>query len=506
MGRQLEKILLAAAETPGTLPEVVARRVEAESRQSSTLDSFQFCMERTSGTLGQTAGCAKPVTANWIDQRLRESRDLAEREKVWAASKETGPVLKAGLAELRDLRNQVARHFGYSSFFALQVADYGMTVPEMTALLDGFQRDIQPLYKELHCWTKHELAKRYGRPVPKGAIPAHWISNRWAQNWTTIVEGVDLDPLFKGKTPEWIVQQAEAFYVSLGFPKLPEGFWKRSDLYPVPAGSARKKNTHASAWHVDLDKDVRSLMSVESNGQWFSTSHHELGHIYYYLMYTRPEVPLVLRAGANRAFHEGVGELITIASQQVPYLRQVGLLPPDQKIDQGKWLLNEALEETLAFLPWSAGTISAWERDLYEKDLPTSVWNKTWWDYARRYQGVEPPAARGEDSCDACTKTHVNDDPAQYYDYAIATVLKYQLHTHICRNILKAEPTSCNYFGRPEVGDFLRGLLREGALRDWRTLLKEKIGQDLSTKPMMDYFQPLTAFLKKENAGRSCGW
>jgi len=33
---------------------------------------------------------------------------------------------------------------------------------------------------------------------------------------------------------------------------------------------------------------------------------------------TRPEVPLVLRGGANRAFHEGVGELINIAAGQVP--------------------------------------------------------------------------------------------------------------------------------------------------------------------------------------------
>jgi peptidyl-dipeptidase A len=35
--------------------------------------------------------------------------------------------------------------------------------------------------------------------------------------------------------------------------------------------------------------------------------------------------------------------------------------------------------------------------------------------------------------CDACTKTHIIDDPGQYYDYAIATVIKYQLHEPIAR-------------------------------------------------------------------------
>src|SRR5262245_65698443 len=44
--RQLQKILLDAAEAPGTVPEVVAKRVEAEARQSSILDSFQFCLDR----------------------------------------------------------------------------------------------------------------------------------------------------------------------------------------------------------------------------------------------------------------------------------------------------------------------------------------------------------------------------------------------------------------------------------------------------------------------------
>jgi peptidyl-dipeptidase A len=245
---------------------------------------------------------------------------------------------------------------------------------------------------------------------------------------------------------------------------------------------------------------------VEPDARWFGTSHHELGHIYYYLSYARPEVPLVLRAGANRAFHEGIGELINIAATQVPYLRQAGILPESQQIDQTRWLLNEALEETVAFLPWSAGVMASWERDLYETDLPPEQWNARWWEHVRRFQGVEPPETRGEELCDGCTKTHVNDDPGQYYDYAIATVLKYQLHAHICRDILQQDPHSCNYYGSRPVGNFLRTLLAEGARRDWRELLRDKTGQDLSTKPMMDYFSPLLEHLRKENAGRQCGW
>ena len=56
------------------------------------------------------------------------------------------------------------------------------------------------------------------------------------------------------------------------------------------------------------------------------------------------------------------------------------------------------------------------------------------------------------------------------------------------------------------MGDFLKSLLSKGATEDWRRLLREKTGSDLSSKPMMDYFQPLLDYLKQKNQGRTCGW
>ena len=42
--------------------------------------------------------------------------------------------------------------------------------------------------------------------------------------------------------------------------------------------------------------------------------------------------------------------------------------------------------------------------------------------------------------------------PAYYYNYAFATVLKFQLHDYIARKILHQPPQSCNYAGNKEVG------------------------------------------------------
>lgn len=497
--KQLQAVLFNAGGNPGTIPAVVNARVAAEARQSAILDGFQFCFEarRPDGE------CPAPKTANDVDAVLRESRDLAEREAVWVASKEIGRPLKPGLVELRKLRNQVAREMGYSSYFGLMVAEYGMTVPEMMRLLDGFVADVAPLYAEMQTWATRELARRYGVPAPSGPVPAHWYPNRWAQEWSGLVAAADLTPYFKGRSPEAIVRQAEDFYVSLGFPALPASFWEKSDLYPVRAGDPRRKNAHASAWHVDLDRDIRSLMSVEANPEWFFTAHHELGHIYYYLSYTRPEVPPVLRAGANRAFHEAVGELASLAAGQVPYLRNRGILPRDVKINPTQALLVDALERTVAFVPWSAGVMSHFEYELYEKDLPPEQWQERWWTLVKQYQGVVPPVDRSDPAlCDACTKTHINDDPAGYYDYAIATVIKYQLHEHIATEILRQDPHACDYYGNREVGAFLRSILEKGATEDWRKVLKDATGEELSTRAMVAYFAPLRAWLEKENARR----
>ena len=499
--RQLEKVRLRAAEAPGTIPEVVKARTEAEAKQSATQDGFAYTLERP----------GKPVehpSANDLDRALIGSRDLDDRRAVWETAKSIGAPLRDGLLRLRDLRNKVARAVGFDSFFALQVADYGMTVDRMIATCDGILDDVRPLYENLHAWARHALAARYNAPEPAGPIPAHWLPNRWGQNWPGLVEGVDADGPFKGKPREFITEQAEAFYVSIGFPKLPKSFYERSDLYPADPKSGRKKNSHASAWHIDLRDDVRSLMSIEPDMRWFTTAHHELGHIYYYISYSTPKVPILLREGANRAYHEAIGELMSLASGQRPYLKSVGLLSDAAaKADPVTWLLESALDgSSIVFLPFSAGVMTHFERDFYAGTIPDDGLNAAWWGHARRYQGIAPPAPRPETLCDAATKTHINDDPAQYYDYAIATVLKFQLHDHIARTILKQDPRDCNYFGNPEVGRFLRGILELGATRDWDAVLKEATGESLTARPMMTYFAPLLDWLKEQNRGRKVGW
>lgn len=488
--KQLEVILFMAGNAPEVAGDVVKQRIKAETEQIKKLFGFKFTIK------------GKEVTTNEIDRILRESNNLTERLDAWEASKEVGKVLKDGLENLQHLRNQCVQALDYPDYFAYQASEYGYTTEELMQECKKMIQEIWPLYRELHTWARYTLAEKYNQPVPD-MIPAHWLPNRWGQEWADMVsvEGINLDDILSKKSAEWIVKEAEKFYISLGFEPLPNSFYEKSSLYPLPADASYKKNNHASAWHMDNDKDVRSLMSIEPNTNWWETTLHELGHIYYYLTYSNPDVPIILRSGANRAFHEAIGSLMGLASLQKPFLQHLRLIPDNIVTNDTILLLKEALNYVV-LIPWSAGVMTEFEHDLYAKNLPKNEFNKRWWELVKKYQGIVPPYGRGEEYCDAATKTHINNDAAQYYDYAMSNVLLFQFHLYISKNILKQSPNATNYYGNKEVGIFLKNLMYPGASVDWREHLKNAIGEKMSAKGMVSYFEPLMQWLKKQNVGR----
>jgi hypothetical protein len=48
----------------------------------------------------------------------------------------------------------------------------------------------------------------------------------------------------------------------------------------------------------------------------------------------------------------------------------------------------------------------------------------------------------------------------------------------------------------------LNNILKKGGTEDWRKVLKEATGEDISTRAMMDYFKPVMSWLEEQNKGR----
>ena len=88
-----------------------------------------------------------------------------------------------------------------------------MTREEMMDLMKKMNEELLPLYRELHTYARYELAKKYGVKEVPDYLPAHWLPNRWGQDWSAMVEvkGIDLDGALKPKGDEWLVEQVNGF-------------------------------------------------------------------------------------------------------------------------------------------------------------------------------------------------------------------------------------------------------------------------------------------------------
>ena len=199
--RQLEGILYSAAGNPQTVAHIVSQKIAASAAQDEVLFGFDYKVDGESVTTGD------------IDGVLKTSTNEEERLKNWEASKEVGIDLKDGLENLVSLRNQTVQALGYSNYFSYQVSDYGMTRGEMMVEMKKMVQDIWPLYRELHTWARYHLAYQFKQDVPD-YLPAHWLPNRWGQDWGALVnvEGLDVDGALKNKDPEWIVKEGEDFF------------------------------------------------------------------------------------------------------------------------------------------------------------------------------------------------------------------------------------------------------------------------------------------------------
>ena len=492
---QLKQIIRIAAQNPQAMKKEVNEIIACQTSQNDKYYIYDYEVD------------GKPWSEVALDSMLLNEERLNRRKEIWEASKDLGVGLKSGLAKLRDLRNKTVQRLGYNDYFDYQVSDYNMSTDEMVALLNQINKELRPLYKEIHTYIRYELAKKYNVSDVPDLIPSHWLPEKFGQDWSSLValKDINLDSILKSKKPSWILEQTQDLFSSIGFEKLPASYWEKSDFYPLPPNTDYKKNFTTSSWHINLDDDIRSLVSIEPTSYWYQFMHIEFTHMYNYMAYSNPSVPMVLRRqGIDRAYAESMAELMSMAALKKSYLSHIGVVKnkKEDEEERMKMLLKEALN-TVVFIPFSAGTVSMFEHQVYSDNLPEDEFNKTWWELTATYQGIAPPSERGEDYCDAVTKMHVNSYPAEYYDYPISTILMYQLNEHISNEILHQDPRDPNYYGNEKVGAFLYEMMKLGGAKNWKEELKSKIGSEMSAKAMVNYFEPLRNYLKKINEGRT---
>ncbi len=466
------------------------------------------------GIRGPEGDIANPVVRqNETELLMRQLRDPAELAEVWTKWNDYAARMKGDYARMVEISNEGARELGYADTGALWRSGYDMSPEEFEAEVDRLWAQVKPLYDQLHCYARAELNKKYGdAAVPLDQpIRADLLGNMWAQEWGAIGDivsvgpqksSVDLDALLtaKGYDPVRMVKTGENFFTSLGFDPLPETFWTRSQIVKP---RDREVVCHASAWDIDLKDDIRIKMCVTVGAEDFVTIHHELGHNFYQRAYK--DQPVLFQNGANDGFHEAIGDMIAL-SITPEYLKQVGLLDavPPASEDLGL-LMRQALDK-IAFLPFGL-VVDKFRWNVFSGKITPATYNEGWWALRTQYQGIAPPSSRPADGFDAGSKYHVPGN-VPYTRYFLARILQFQFYKAACdQSGWKGPLHRCSFYNSKEVGRRLNAMLEMGASKPWPDALEAYTGsRRMDGSAIVAYFAPLMEELKKQNAGRQCGW
>jgi peptidyl-dipeptidase A len=502
--RSIQLLKLGVSAPAPNDPVKRAELAATASKMEGMYGSAKFCPSGPDSCKDQTQ----------LTDIMATSRNYDALTTAWTGWHSTARPMRKDYIRFVELANEGAREMGFADLGAMWRSGYDMTPEEFTRDAARLWEQVKPLYSQLHCYVRSSLQKTYGaNRVPDGKpIPAQLLGNMWAQQWGEIYPLVepypgvnDLDitaALVKQKYDAVkIAQSAENFYVSLGFPKLPETFWQRS-LLKKPAD--RDVQCHASAWHMDSREDVRIKMCIEPQQESLMTVYHELGHVFYYLSYNQQ--PYLFQSGANDGFHEAIGDTVNL-SMTPAYLHDIGLIgdikrSPEATINQQ---MKQALDK-IAFLPFGK-LIDEWRWKVFSGEVKPENYNAAWWQLRQQYQGVAAPVPRTEEDFDPGAKYHI---PANtpYTRYFLSYILQFQFHKALCDAAgFKGPLAECSVYGNAAAGKKFREMLSLGQSQPWQDTLEKLTGtRQMDASAIAEYFAPLSSWLEEKNKGKACGW
>jgi peptidyl-dipeptidase A len=455
------------------------------------------------------------ITLTEASNIMSASRNPAELKAVWEGWHTISPPMKDNYARMVDIANEGARELGYPSLDQMWLSNYDMPPAEMEAEVQRLWGQVEPLYKELHCYVRTKLNQRYGDAVQPatGPIRADLLGNMWAQQWSGIYDivkpptapvqyDVTQRLVAQGYTPVKMVETAEAFFVSLGLDPLPQTFWERS-MIVKPEG--REVQCHASAWNLDDEEDVRIKMCTQVNAEDFYTVHHELGHNYYQRAYKDQD--FLYKNGAHDGFHEAIGDFVAL-SITPEYLKQIGLITAEEMPgpDADTALLMQAALDKIAFLPFAI-TVDGWRWGVLSGKTKPEDYNTAWWNLRTQNQGIVPPGERPADAFDPGAKYHIPGN-TPYLRYFLSFIMQFQFHKAACEQAGWEGPLHrCSIYGNKEVGKRFNDMLEAGMSQPWPDTLEKFTGtRSMDGSAIIEYFDPLIGYLKEQNEGQACGW
>ena len=458
LARQIELLYLGTLEKQ--VPQALLERMTSKAN----------AIEKTFNVYRAKVG-DRSYTDSEVRGILKDSKDSAERKRVWEASKKVGSQVIDDLRELVRLRNETARELGFKDYHVMQLELNEQDQAEVLSLFDELDELTRKPFFAMKAQIDKALAESYGISVDK-LRPWHY-HDPFFQEPPGVYE-TDLDAVFADAD---IVAICRKFYTGIGLPI--DDVIKRSDLFEKPG-----KSPHAFCIDINREGDVRVLANIVANEYWMSTMLHELGHAVYSSKNIPRELPYLLRSEAHILTTEGVAMMFERFSKSGDWLKTMGV--PIQDLKQ----YNQAAarmrrNQLLIFSRWCQ-VMLRFEAALYKN--PGQDLNRLWWDLVEKYQGITRPENRN--APDFASKIHVVSAPCYYHNYMMGELFACQVHHTIAREVLKSnDPSTAIYTKDPRVGKFMiERVFGPGITLPWNELTKHATGETLNAKAFAEEF------------------
>ncbi|KAK4008097.1 hypothetical protein OUZ56_013252 [Daphnia magna] len=452
-----------------------------------------------------------------IKELMAKSQNYSVLLEAWTGWRNAvGPPSKELFSRMIEINNLGVQAAGFSDTSEIWKNELG--IKNLEQVVDDLFATIQPLYIQLYAFVRGRLAAidKTGTVHPDRPLPAHVLGNMWAQNWepllprlmpnATLSGGEEATQVLRRRYSSFtqLVEVAQDFFLSLGFPPLPLNFWTRSQFVRPTDGT--KPVCHGSATNFYSRDDVRLMMCGEINEDDFYTLHHEMGHLYYFLAYNHQ--PFLFRSGASSAFHEAIGDSIIYAAMTTQHRRRLGFLHSDNNVNQKDLEIVNLLRQALVkipLLPYSL-SLEKWRWAVMAGQIKPDQYNRAWWNMKLKYQGIVPPIPRSEKDFDPASKFHIISN-TPYIRYFLSSILQVQIFQALCDASQQGprfgKPLNqCDIYGSVEAGNRLREMLSLGSSRPWNVALKvltHEQNPTIDARPLMDYYRPLHEWLLSEN-------
>uniref|UniRef100_A0A7N8WUW1 Angiotensin-converting enzyme n=1 Tax=Mastacembelus armatus TaxID=205130 RepID=A0A7N8WUW1_9TELE len=483
--------------------------IERAALPSAQLEEYNTLLSNMETKYSVAEVCRENGTCHPLDPDLQkiiaESRDYDELLFAWKGWRDaSGKKIRQDYMRYVELANKAATLNGHSDNGAFWRSLY--ETPTFEEDLEMLWTELEPLYKNLHAYVRRALYNKYGSNYInlKGPIPAHLLGNMWAQTWSGIMDlvmpyphatQVDATPAM-GWNATRMFQESDSFFTSLGLLPMPKEFWDKSMLEKPSDG--RQVVCHASAWDFYNRKDFRIKQCTVVTMDDLITVHHEMGHVQYFLQYK--DQPVSFRDGANPGFHEAIGDVLALSVSTPKHLQSIGLLDKVENNQESdiNFLMSMALDK-IAFLPFGY-LMDQWRWKVFDGRIPSTEYNKEWWNLRMKYQGLCPPVTRTEEDFDPGAKFHI---PANvpYVRYFVSFVIQFQFQKALCDAAKHVGPLhTCDIYKSKEAGKLLGDVMKLGFSKPWPEAMTMITGQPkMSAQPLMEYFKPLIQWLEEQN-------